>query len=344
MLSVETEFEELINDIVSTTKDYKNGKVMNAKHVTKWIEQFHPDIRLTILQEMSHILKKHYVSKKATADFMEKLLNKHEIVGDFITNHSTVHFLDIQRNGQSQKDLLELLAEVMEDKFDIKLSVCGLQPKTYVYFDDCIFSGNTLLRDMEIWVNQNQIKNVTVHFVSLAMYNGSRKYLDDKLKELFKDKNVKFEIWRIHEFGNKAWEKVNYQCLWPTEPTVKDEHVQNFQTYIEELRKENGRQNKFPLFRPADQFTAEALFTTKEAREVVEQAFLKHGSHIFSFRNNDSFKPMGYSYFLSTGFGSLFVTYRNVANNSPLVLWWGDPTQGYPLNQWYPLFPRSVNQ
>jgi hypothetical protein len=55
-------------------------------------------------------------------------------------------------------------------------------------------------------------------------------------------------------------------------------------------------------------------------------------------------RPLGYDYLKSLGFGAILVTYRNIANNCPLALWWGDPNKAYPLNAWYPLFPRIVNE
>lgn len=336
------EAKELISSIVETTKDYKNGKVMSEEHVNKWIEQFNKSSRLTILREMDHILKKQYVSRIGAATFMETILKDERIVGDFKKNFSALSFMKIQLKGESQNDLLELLDEVMQEKFDISLSECGSQPTTYIYVDDCLFSGNTLLRDIESWAKKNQIQNTTLHFVFLALFDGNIKYLNQKLMTLFKDKNVTFKFWRAFEFSNKPWEKKDFQCLWPSEPDDNDKHVKSFREFIEERRKEKEGQDQYPLFRPAGHFTKESLFSSAEAREVVEQEFLKHGSYLYTFAGNPSFKPMGYSYFLSLGFGSLFVTYRNVANNSPLVLWWGDSTQKH-LNQWHPLFPRRVN-
>ncbi|MCP3779371.1 hypothetical protein NLX78_15250 [Paenibacillus sp. Lou8.1] len=341
MLDTVDEIEELMNSIVDTTKDYKNGKVMSKDHVEKWIEQFNESSRLTILKEIDHILKKHYVSKERTAEFMELLINKKEIVGDFKTNYPAVSFLEIQRKGESQRELLELLGDTMEEKFDIKLSDCGKQPNTYIYFDDCMFSGNTAFWDIKKWANENEIQNVTLHLVFLAMYNSNYSYLTRNLKSLFKGKNVEFKFWRIHEFSNNAFNSKEYLCLWPTEHKGDDVHVTNFRKAMEEQREQKGN-SRFPLFRSETYPTSETLFTSKEARVVVEQAFLTHGAYLYTFTNNPSFKPMGYSYFSDLGFGSLFVTYRNIANNSPLVLWWGDINQKH-LNQWYPLFPRRVN-
>jgi hypothetical protein len=91
----------------------------------------------------------------------------------------------------------------------------------------------------------------------------------------------------------------------------------------------------------------ETLFSSPAAREVVERTFMRAGAYIVSLPANPKvqMRPLGYEYLESLGFGSVVVTYRNVANNCPLALWWGDPSKppSHPLSKWYPLFPRRVN-
>lgn len=55
---------------------------------------------------------------------------------------------------------------------------------------------------------------------------------------------------------------------------------------------------------------------------------------------------MGFDNNKTTGFGSVFITYRNIANNCPLVLWWGDTSMSdsHPFSKWHPLFPRTINK
>ncbi|PAQ14094.1 hypothetical protein CD798_12500 [Bacillaceae bacterium SAOS 7] len=336
-------FDELIDSIVATTQDYKDGTVMDTDHVKAWIEQFEEDKQETILKEMDHILKKYYVSKKQAANFLETLLDKKEIVGDFSSNYNAIEFLDIQQKGNSQSDLLELMEEVMDEHFDIALTDCGTNPTTYIYLDDCMFSGNTVYRDIEKWASKRDIQNTTIHLVFLSLYKGNIKYVTNKLNSIFEGKNVEIEFWAIHWLVNNAWDNSHYDCLWPTQMQDDDEYVTSFSEYIEELREKSGKSNPFALFRPISYPNKEKLFTSKQGRIVVEQEFLKKGAYLFTFRKKDTIKPMGYSYFNDMGFGSMFITYRNIANNCPLVLWWGDRSQWYPLDQWHPLFPRTVN-
>ena len=55
---------------------------------------------------------------------------------------------------------------------------------------------------------------------------------------------------------------------------------------------------------------------------------------------------MGYEYLESFGFGATFISYRNIANNCPLALWWGDPDApaSHPFSKWYPLFSHKANE
>ena len=68
-----------------------------------------------------------------------------------------------------------------------------------------------------------------------------------------------------------------------------------------------------------------------------EQEFLKAGVRVRTLCPyfNEYMRPLGSNLMKTLGLGSLFVTYRNCANNTPLVLWAGDP--------WYPLFERKTN-
>ena len=69
-----------------------------------------------------------------------------------------------------------------------------------------------------------------------------------------------------------------------------------------------------------------------------ENSYRLAGHRIRGFANdpNPRLKPLGFSPF-EPGFGSLFVTFRNCPNNSPLALWYGDP-YSYPEN--HPLAAR----
>jgi hypothetical protein len=92
-----------------------------------------------------------------------------------------------------------------------------------------------------------------------------------------------------------------------------------------------------PVLRTGSKVGELGLFSSASARDLVEQEFLKAGVLVRQRCRllPAQMRPLGSTLMKTTGFGSMFVTYRNCANNTPLVLWAGDP--------WYPLFRRKTN-
>ena len=92
-----------------------------------------------------------------------------------------------------------------------------------------------------------------------------------------------------------------------------------------------------PTLRAPGHGGSNSLFSSEEARNLLEQEFLKAGVKIRQECPNlgDTQRPLGHSTLVTLGFGSLLITFRNCPNNAPLALWVGDP--------WYPLFPRTTN-
>jgi hypothetical protein len=146
-------------------------------------------------------------------------------------------------------------------------------------------------------------------------------------------------------FNNLPWDKEKYESFWPVE-FMNDELVNKFVDIVKEKSIQKSVNPR--LFRPDTVPKQETLFSTPEARNIVESAFLRKGAYIASLpeKRKDSMRPMGFEYFESLGFGSVFITYRNIANNCPLVLWWGDTNYhpSHPFSKWYPLFPRKGNE
>lgn len=331
--------------IANTVRDYQGGGVMTPERIMKWVNQFDEEYRNTILQEMDLILKKLYVSKVDAINFLRNLLQEDEIVGkDFKNNYNKVEFLNIQTRGHSQKELLELLDEILLEEYGVYSEECGTDSNsnTYIYIDDCFFTGNRVHRDIEGWV-KNANPNSTLHIVFFGIHNLNFEYIREKIEEILAPKEITLRFWYFREILMDSWARGKYECCWPTY-TEGNENVDSFVEFLNEQR-ELKKWKPLNYFRDANKPYDETLFSSKEARGIVESAFLDKGIEIFNLplTPNHSMMPMGYTYNYTLGFGSLFVTYRNVANNCPSVLWWGDPNKHYPLNQWLPLFPRKTN-
>lgn len=79
------------------------------------------------------------------------------------------------------------------------------------------------------------------------------------------------------------------------------------------------------------------FFSSEQGRQLLEQEFLKAGVSVRALcpHLNAYQRPLGNTTMKTTGFGTMFATYRNCPNNAPLVLWAGDP--------WHPLLRRVTN-
>ncbi|MFM6072837.1 MAG: hypothetical protein ACKPB9_14830, partial [Dolichospermum sp.] len=256
-----------------------------------------------------------------------------------------IQFLDIQRKGSSQKDLLKLANDISTKKYGIGINQSSLQPLVYLYLDDCLFSGSTVYYDVEKWLDK-AIPKTKIYLIFLGCYSsGKRYYIDNKLMSIAQKKEVSVKTGSLLRLDNLSWNEEKYDCLWSKE-IIDDEFVNNFVNIVNEKCSEKSITPR--LFRSDTVPKQETLFSTPEARDIVESAFLRKGAYIASLPENrkPSMRPMGYEYLESLGFGSVFITYRNIANNCPLVLWWGDTSYpaSHPFSKWYPLFPRKVNQ
>lgn len=119
-------------------------------------------------------------------------------------------------------------------------------------------------------------------------------------------------------------------------------------SYVSSMYTLSGRKlEAHEVFRPPEFLVQEKLFSSPQAREIVERSFLIKGIELIKDNQYKapSIRPLGFMKLTSLGFGTFFITYRNIANNCPLVLWWGDTTYSatHPLGRWYPLFPRKTN-
>lgn len=138
------------------------------------------------------------------------------------------------------------------------------------------------------------------------------------------------KIFKCIELENRKKYKDVSDVLWPT--SVPDEE----QTKMHAISVNS--QHKIEL-REGDSLGKNGIFKTNSGRKILEREFLIKGVTIYnSTRNFPDYlaRPLGFSKLVTLGFGSTVITYRNCPNNTPMVLWAGDP--------WYPLFPRKRNR
>ncbi|MCI5147514.1 MAG: hypothetical protein D3923_18765 [Candidatus Electrothrix sp. AR3] len=289
---------------------------------------------MPFLREFDHVLKQTFITKDNVEKFLQGLVTNEKLAGNNPAAYwQSAHFLKIQQNGQSQKEMLELFANCLHDGYGLELDKCGRDGEDYIYLDDVIFSGNRVGNDLKEWIVDDAPQTAKVHVIVAAIHTGSyftKKKLEETIKE--SGKQIKVIYWRIVEIENRKYDKDTSGVLWPTEiPNVAE-----VQAYME-------LPSKFPFVARQAVRTVATPFSSEQGRQVLEQEFLIAGAKIRSLCENpkDSMRPLGFSPF-GIGFGSMIATYRNCPNNCPLALWWGDPEATSGALHWYPLLQRKT--
>ncbi|AFY70492.1 hypothetical protein Pse7367_2228 [Thalassoporum mexicanum PCC 7367] len=350
-------YQYLLKSIAAIIADYRQDEIscINSSHVDRWVKQFEPfgfdkNAQIVILQQMEYLLSKYYFSRLKVQNLLDGITSSEKIFGSNpLEAISKTKFLQIQSKGNSQNDLLEICNQKLQSKYGLSINECGNdQPEAYIYLDDCLYSGDTATQDIKSWL-PDTFSGAKLHMVFFAIHSLGHFYFNKNIESEVQSGGIELRFWRKEEFSNSRWERDKFDCFWPcSSPNDRgNKLVDDYVKQIEARRSASSNPNRPPpIFRPNNVPTEEHVFSSAKSRQVIESAFLKAGAYIVSLPEdpNSSMKPLGYERFHSLGFGALFTTYRNIANNCPLALWWGDPDKPYPLNQWYPLFPRIVNE
>lgn len=321
----------LLQDIAYRIRDYRAGEIAqpSAGHVDRWINQFPAEAQLPLLAELAHVLSKTYADKETVQNFLGSVLAADSVAGkDPAAFWRGVRFLDVQTAGHSQRDMLALLDPILRSRFGYGLADCGADPHTYVYIDDGLYSGGRIGGDLVDWINGPAPNQAKVWVIVMVIHNLGEYFVKKDLKPVIAASGKAIDV----QFGcairienRKAYKDVS-DVLWPT-AIPNDPMTQN---YIAGL-------GAAQVFRTPGNVGGHGFFSTDAQRVLMEQEFLKAGVRIRATCPylNEYMRPLGSSLMRTMGLGSPFVTYRNIANNTPLVLWAGDP--------WYPLFPRKTN-
>jgi hypothetical protein len=326
-----SERQKLLQSIAAITADYRadEGETPTPQRVERWVNQFDAVVQLPILREMDHVLKQTYFSCKIVTKFLNAVLTAKGLVGDdpcaFWKN---IKFLNIQGGGGSQSEMLALLDTLFVKKCGHSIDECGKTPAAFLYLDDGIFTGNRVRRDLETWLASDAPAEAKVDVVTMALHSGGWHYAESRIKQCAKQHAKKIELVPrcIIQLEDRKNETDSSDVLRPT-AIPEDDGVKE---YVAKMRFP-------PVLRTAGSTGTKGLYSNDNARQLLEQEFLKAGVKIRKLCPNlgDTQRPLGHMTLDTLGFGSLIVTFRNCPNNAPLALWAGDP--------WYPLFPRTTN-
>jgi len=332
--------EDLLSSIASKISDYRAGELPppTPEHVDRWIAQFDVAAQVPILAELDHVLECTYVSRQDVEHFLSSLVLNVDLAGaDPCEYWRSANFLDIQKDGHSQKDMLSIFSEILKKRCGISIEACGSKNGDFIFLDDAVFSGARVRNDLVPWIQEKAPDKATVHVIAIALYTGSEWAFRVPIAEAINasGKDISIRRWRAIELENQKTKRDESEVLWPTAiPDYADvkAYVESQDKYAFVARKPGGK-------------IAHPIFSSEEGRQVLETHFLAAGVRIRGFCKDPKpiLKPLGFSRF-GLGFGSTIVTYRNCPNNAPLALWWGDPEAGpgHPFSKWYPLLPRKT--
>ncbi|MDX5407891.1 MAG: hypothetical protein LPK11_12760 [Chromatiaceae bacterium] len=328
----------LLASIAKEIETYRQGEIPKPTpmHVDKWARQFSPENQLAFLREFNHVIKETFITEAGLKAWIENLVTNAKVTGGTPASYwRNANFLKIQKNGQSQKEMLKLFTACLYEKYQINLDTCGVQGGDFIYLDDLIFSGNRVGNDLNDWIINHAPASARVLVIVAAIHSSGDYFLKKKkLVDVIKasGKSIEINYWRALTIENSKYYKNSSGVLWPE--SIPD---------VESVRKYMSIPSKFP-FEPR-QPTPNTVwpFSSQFGRQVLEREFLIAGAKIIAKCDNPktSMRPLGFSPF-GVGFGSMLSTYRNCPNNCPLALWWGNSGATSGALEWYPLLPRKT--
>jgi len=331
------DFYEMYKSISNQLSGYENITV-NEDIVARWIGQFEisANNKYKILDELNHILKKFYFSKDKIYRILEDLLvnNKYEI---FPNGVEDVTFLDAEQKGCSQKRLLEIANCIVEENFGLRIDKCHSK-KRYLYIDDCIFTGSTLKTNLTDCINSIS-ENSTVYIFTIALHDKNFEYVQNELKKIGNEKKIEF----VFKYAKKIHSKPSTNNIEVLRPKfIENKHVASYICFLKGIKHKKRLYYDSKTIYRKNEIEKDQLFNDSKNRDILEKYFTIYGSRIINeyFKNNGekdtSIRPLGFETLITLGFGSMFMTYRNIANCCPLVLW-------VENEYWKPLIPRKVN-
>lgn len=341
----------LIESIYKTLEDYRadeNNPVVRVTtdRIKNWIDQFDKELRIPILTELKNVFEKRYCSKKDVREFLEAIIQKltqdfnFSSPADFLKNSD---FLCLQPEGKSQRIMLSLLDELIQEKYELSLADCGTTSKKYsIYIDDILCTGLTLISDIKEWSEQIYVGNkingqavadnsTTLVFAYVFIHEKNyRKKVAEMRHKISNDVSSKHKMYRLIEIENGVTHSSKIDLILPLEEGQTDrvkEYQAEITNRVDQRANEKGwKTGPNEFYRPVNLPTNEDFFTSVQNRKIVENAFLQKGIQILDNANSQipNMRALGYSLpsLKDFGFGALCFTWRNVPNNAPLVFWY----------------------
>lgn len=319
---------------------------MTPDHILDWVAQFEIADREFILDELLHLLPQTYLSRDNCKNLLRSYIVhwtkqfKYADVAAFIVE---TMFLDLQSEQKSQRELLGLLDEILQQEYGCSLAQAGQNIKRYIYLDDVLSTGNTIYRNLNDWLLAASRTDGAKNNFQFIDTNKIKIYVCLLCCHSWGLNNSKFRL--MTSVGPRVENCIEYYWFAEVQNNLKDfnqslNHMlpinDNTPVINQYLNSIDATSNSDRAFRPVNMPSVEKLFSTPASRNRLETLFLVKGIEILSRVGElrvKQIRPLGYTVksHKTFGLGTLFFTYRNIPNNCPLVFWWGN-------NNWKPLF------
>jgi hypothetical protein len=349
--------KQIAAQICKILYDYQvdRGFKFTEVHIIKWVSQFETKDQKFILEEFLHLLNSGiYISKNDAEKLLIKniyALSENYKFSSPVIFLKHVDFLSLQ-NGEnkSQSILLELLDEELIKTFNVSLKDCGTQSKKYaLYIDDILATGGTITYDCATWLKLKNIDGET----NLDKIVKSEKILIISVFCLhtWGAYNVRV-ILKIKFHNDELIKLIKYQATHiiensPTEPGQKmnlaypvDSKIKEVSDYFDNMMPPIATRKGEYAYRKDNIPLEEQFFSSSQNRIRFENIMLLKGIEllkpVMNLQTNQ--RPLGITNpsKKTFGTGTLFFTWRNISNTTPIVFWWKITT-----SNWYPLFPLS---
>lgn len=320
--------------IASIIKNYRKTELNNSfdvLHVQKWAEQFAPEEQSIVLKETFHALTRYYINEERIYIFLDKVLKC--ITDEEIAEN--VIFADIQEKGNSQKQIYKYIESKGDFVFQRKNFTDA--SKLYIYIDDGLYTGKRARDDIRQLLSLLPA-GARLNVYYMIAYSDGFNYWSNRLCTEAMEKNitVRFNCERKYT-NNRTQGFVKYEFLWPDKKCAEDVEIADFESRLRETEK-----MCCPYCYVEDNA---GVCSTPENNKELTKIFLKYGIRIVNKIRKSSFLPLGLGFPVSFGFGAFSVNEWNIANNCPIVLWWGDiDNPDNMVGSWYPLLPRRDNK
>lgn len=338
--------QELSSQIYQIIQDYHCDEcnAFEQGRILEWVNQFDENDREFVLQEFLHLLKKGiYVSKVKASILLWDNFNlaaKKLGYGDLKKFVYETHFFNTQAEGKSQTVLFGMLNTIVLEKVGIGLNTdAGHPAKNFIYIDDVVATGKTVLNTIKNWMdeNENAKKIVSGEYKCVisvfCMHQWAFSNFNWILKSHFKENAFLKSTLLISNYTIENIVRFPSAKLNLTYPTaaLSDKAAD----YFENLDAEDHEDR---AFRGENQPRTESFFSSAENRNRLEAIFIEKGVEILErvMKKNPAHRPLGATYpnYKTLGTGTLFFTWRNISNTCPLVFWWNNTA-----HDWKCLFP-----